>query len=131
MIKFLIIIVLSLAITKILHVFFDNKKTADHADKKEIIYKIIPSGGVVGCLSRDLYKQMSSYYKKKEYKKIRKMINDKSCFVFQKDEEVIGTGEICNKNNTYGDVFMFSTKKFIVGRIFLPCYAIVPSYYIP
>ncbi len=127
MIKFLIIIILSLAITKILHAFFDDKKSISDENKKEMIYKIIPSGGVVGCLSTNLYKKMSSYYKKKEYKKIRKMINDKSCFVFQKGEEIIGDSNICNKNNTYGDVFMFSTKKFIVGRIFLPCYAIVPS----
>ncbi len=122
MLKFVIMMVISILITQVIELLFSHENEGLHK-KEEKIFKVILPQGVIGCISQDKFDQVQKLYAEKNRDEIKKTLNSKDCFVFAKDEEFTGLENYCDEDSKPTDNHIFSSKKFLITKIILPCYA--------
>ena len=114
--------VLSLVITQILHLLF-SEETAGLKKREEKVFKVILNQGVIGCTSQEKFDNVQKLYNQNNQKEIKKILNNKDCFIFNKDEEFTGLDNYCNEDSKLTDSYIFGSKKFMLTKIILPCFA--------
>ena len=114
--------VISLVVSQLLHLFFSEKNSGMQPDDQHY-YKVILKQGVVGCITQDKFDLVQKLYSQNDLDAIKKILNNKECFVFVKDEEFIGPKTNCDNKSKITDSFAFSSKKFQLSKIILPCFA--------
>jgi len=122
MIKFVVMMVLSLVITQILHLLF-SEETAGLNKREEKIFKVILKQGVIGCISQEKFDKVQNFYAQNNQKEIKKILDNKDCFIFSQGEEFNGLDNYCNKDSKLTDSYVFGSKKFMLTKIILPCFA--------
>jgi len=119
--KFIIMMILSFIITQIIHILF-SEENSGLKKYEEYTFKVILDQGVIGCLSQTSFDEVQKLYEQKKINQIKKYLTEKKCYVFAKDEEFQGLEKYCNEDSKYSDNHMFSSKKFLLSKIILPCY---------
>ena len=122
MVKFIAMMIISLIVSQLLHLFF-SEKNSGLVEKKEKHFKVILDQGVIGCISQDKFDHVQLLYGQEKFSEIKKILNNKDCFVFQKDEEFQGLDNYCDDDSKITQSFTFSSKKFLLTKIILPCFA--------
>lgn len=92
-------------------------------DDRMIERKIVKKGGVIGCLSEAKYEELREYFRVNKKDKIQEMLKQKECFIYPEGEVVEGKKKFCPENGDMNEIKKFSTSRFFMGRIFLPCFA--------
>ena len=123
MLKLIITTIFATIIAQTMHVMF-SKDASSIKEKKEIMYKITRKEGVLGCLSKGQYESLQKSYVEKKQDQIQEMIKNHQCFFYSYGEEVEGLSDICSTNNL-NEIRLFSTAKFLFGKIYLPCFAVL------
>ena len=124
MVKFVVMMILSILITQVFHVLFGEENSA-MTKKEEKTFKVILNQGVVGCTSQEKFNNLKKSYSLNDQEQIKKMLNEKQCFVFEKGEEFIGLDSYCKDYSDIANNHIFSSKKFLLTKIILPCFAFV------
>lgn len=124
MVKFVVMMILSILITQVFHVLFGEENSA-MTKKEEKTFKVILNQGVVGCTSQEKFDNLKKSYSLNDQEQIKKMLNEKQCFVFEKGEEFIGLDSYCKDYSDIANNHIFSSKKFLLTKIILPCFAFV------
>jgi hypothetical protein len=114
--------VISLVVSQLLHLFFSEKNSGIEP-KDQQHFKVILQQGVVGCIAQDKFDLVQKLYSQNDVVEIKKILNNKECFVFVKDEEFSGPKTNCDEKSKITDSFTFSSKKFQLTKIVLPCFA--------
>jgi hypothetical protein len=122
MVKFVVMMILSLVITQILHLLF-SEETAGLKKREEKVFKVILNQGVIGCISQEKFDNVQNLYNQNNQKEIKKILNNKDCFIFSEGEEFTGLDNYCNEDSKLTDSFIFGSKKFMLTKIILPCFA--------
>jgi hypothetical protein len=123
MFKFIILFILSFAITKLLYATFGHKNAGEETSKKEVIYKITAENGVVGCLSKEKFREAADYYSQGNLEPVKKMMAEEICFIFKKGEEVKALEGTCD-NDQSDNLFPFKSERFLLVQPYLPCFAV-------
>jgi hypothetical protein len=123
MVKFIILLILSFFITQALEALFGNKE-AGHEAKKDVDYKVTLDQGIIGCLSKDKFKEAANYYTKRDFTKIKKLIDEEICFFFAKDSELSAPEGTCSSDHGDDELFPFKSPKFMLLQPYLPCFAV-------
>ena len=124
MVKFVVMMILSILITQVFHVLFGEENSA-MIKKEEKTFKVILNQGVVGCTSQEKFDNLKKSYSLNDQEQIKKMLNEKQCFVFEKGEEFVGLDSYCKDYSDIANNHIFSSKKFLLTKIILPCFAFV------
>ncbi|GDX35500.1 hypothetical protein LBMAG18_00110 [Alphaproteobacteria bacterium] len=119
--KFIIMMALSFIITQIIHILFSEDKSGQKT-YEEFTFKVILQQGVIGCISQDSFDEVQKLYQQKRNSEIKKYLTEKKCYIFAKDEEFQGLENYCNEDSKHFDNHMFSSKRFLLSKIILPCY---------
>jgi len=120
--KFIILAILSVVITRCITIVFTGSSDPEHV--KEVVFKITPKEGILGCLSKEKYGEAQGYYATKELDKIQKMLADRICFLFSQGEEVKAAEGVCGKEKNDDDLEAFASKKIFLVKPYIPCYAV-------
>jgi hypothetical protein len=123
MFKFIILFILSFFITKILYATFGHKNASEEGSKKEVVYQITAENGVVGCLSKEKFREAADYYSQGNLEPVKKMIAEEICFIFKKGEKVSAIEGVCDDAENE-DLFPFKSDRFMVVQPYLPCFAV-------
>ena len=123
MLKFLIIFVSSFVITQLFNHFF-SEKSADIKEGKTVIFKVTSDAGVVGCLSKEKFKEAAQLYAKKDFAKVQKMFDEEVCFIFKKGEELEASENACSSEDADDKLYPFKPMKFAILQPYLPCFAV-------
>lgn len=124
MVKFVVMMILSIVITQIFHILFGEENSGIEK-KQEKIFKVILAQGVIGCTSQEKFDNLKKSYSLNDQEQIKKMLSEKKCFVFDKGEEFVGLDNYCNDYSKMMDNHIFSSKKFLLTKIILPCFAFI------
>jgi len=115
--------ILSFIITKILHLLFSEENSGlKKSEEANFIVKL--DQGVIGCITQEHFDLTQKLYQQNDIKKIKEIVNSKKCFIFQKGEEFQGLENYCNSNEKYNDSHIYSSKKFLLTKIILPCFGL-------
>jgi hypothetical protein len=123
LLKIIILFLLSFVITQILHTVFGGEKSHSET-REEVIYKVTAPSGVIGCLTRDKFKEASRAYKNKNFDAVKKLLAEKICFLFEQGEELAAPSGTCSNRDGNNDLFPFSSPKLLLLRPYLPCFAV-------
>ncbi len=121
--KFIVIAVLSFLITKFLN-FSYNMFFHGSAEVKEVVYHVTAKEGIVGCLSKEKFAEALSYYNAGNSDEVKKMINDKVCFLFKLGEQLKASEGTCSNNDDDNDLFPFSSDQILLVKPYIPCFAV-------
>ncbi len=122
-ITFLITFLIALVITHYLNIFFKTDYSSVE-ERQEVVYKVTAELGIVGCLSREKFKEASEDYAKKDFTAVQKMLDEEACFFFAKGEELKALSGTCSTNDGDNDLFPFKTAKMKFLQPYLPCFAV-------
>ncbi len=114
--------ILSLIITQILHLLF-SEENAGLKKREEKVFKVVLNQGVIGCISQEKFNVVQKLYAQNNDQEIKKILNNKDCFIFAKGEEFSGLDNYCNQDSELSDSYIFGSKKFMLTKIILPCFA--------
>lgn len=120
--KFVIMMILSFIITQILHILFSEENSGlNKIEEKTFLVEL--NQGVIGCITQEHFDSVQELYQQNNLNKIKEILKSKKCFIFSKGEEFQGLETYCNSNEKSTDSHMFSSKKFLLTKIILPCFA--------
>ncbi len=123
MFKLITFLLGSFLITMFLNFVFGEKKS-EVTEGKEIVYKVTAEKGIVGCLSKEKFKEAANYYSAQNFQAIEKMLSDEVCFIFKKGDELRANENTCSDANLDDELFAFKSDKFMVVQPYLPCFAV-------
>lgn len=123
MFKFLILFVTSFFITQLFNHFFGDK-SADIKEGKTVIFKVTSDAGIVGCLSKEKFKEAAELYAKKDFSRVQKMVDEEICFIFKKGEELEASENTCSSEDSDDKLYPFKPMKFAILQPYLPCFAV-------
>lgn len=123
MIKFIITFLIALIITHYLDIFFsDDYSTIE--ERQEVVYKVTPESGIIGCLSKEKFKEASDDYAKKDFAAVQKMLDEKACYFFAKGEELKALSGTCSTSDADGDLYPFKSARIKFLQPYFPCFAV-------
>ena len=80
--------------------------------------------GIVGCLSKEKFKEAAELYAKKDFSRVQKMIDEEICFIFKKGEELEASENTCSSEDSDDKLYPFKPMKFAILQPYLPCFSV-------
>lgn len=117
MFRTLFLIIFSFIIAEVFEHFFGDK------GEEKIERAIVRQGGVIGCLSKDSYDKIRKFHIEKQDDLAKELLTNHQCFLYKNGEVVESKKKLCPRNGDMNKIELFSTKRFLFGRIYLPCFA--------
>jgi hypothetical protein len=122
MIRFIILIALSLLITQGIRMFFLGSESKK--EKEEIEYFVTAKNGVIGCLSKDAFREEEGYYLSGNYAAAQKLLDENICFFLAKGTKMFASEGTCSKSDKDDALFPFKPNDFMMLQPYLPCGAV-------
>ena len=91
---------------------------------EEVEYVITTKDGAIGCLSKEYFFKMGSFYKNGQYNKAQKLLDDEICYFFKKGTKLYAVEGTCSETDQDHTLFPFKPNDFIALQPYLPCSAV-------
>lgn len=121
MIRIIILMVLSMLVSKVLWMVFYG---SENEDKEEVVYYITATNGAIGCLSKDKFKEEQGYISAKNFKEAQRLLDDQECFFLAKGTKMFAAEGTCEKKDKDDALFPFKPNDFMMLQPYLPCSAV-------
>ncbi len=113
---------LSMLVSKLL--FNAYKSFTKYEEKEEIAFVITAKNGVIGCLSKEKFKEEEAYYNSGNYEAAQKLIDEQICFYFEKGYKMFAKEGTCSQQDKDDALFPFKPNDFMMLQPYLPCAAV-------
>ena len=101
--------------------FFLSKNS--YAEEKLAQYRVKSDPGIIGCLTKEDFQQVTKYSVAKDSLSIQSLVNNGRCSFLAKNTIIYSSAGICGSKDNGADLFLFKPRG-TNKEVYLPCFSV-------